>query len=329
MIARFNRKRYFGVSILLTFILMLPILVGKVEAQQKYPTRAIDVLNPFSAGGATDLAARLTADYCKKEWGVPVNVINKPGGNTILANLEVYKAPPDGYTMLSDSRNSASLLPIAVKEVPFNVMDRTFVAMTTTSPHIFVVNASSPYKTLADIVAEVKKDPKNFTWSSIGGTSTQEYMVRQFFKAIGVNIKDTKPVVTQGGGEVAALVAGNHVKLGVVSSSAGLPLIQGGTARALMISSGERDPSYPNVPTRIEAGYPTVDVVLWMGISGPPKLPSYIVDIWNKTIQKMVKDPDFIARVRKMGLTIDYKGPDEMREFVRKEIKEIAELLGS
>src|SRR4030067_3592091 len=108
MIARFNRKRYFWVSILLTLILTLPILVGEVEAQQKYPTRAIDVLNPFSAGGATDLAARLTADFCKEEWGVPVNVINKPGGNTILANLEVYKAPPDGYTMLSDSRNSAS-----------------------------------------------------------------------------------------------------------------------------------------------------------------------------------------------------------------------------
>jgi tripartite-type tricarboxylate transporter receptor subunit TctC len=219
-------------------------------------------------------------------------------------------------------------MPFVVKDLPFQVLDRTFIAMTVESPHIFAVHADSPLKTLEDVIKEVRKDPANFTWSTMGGISIHEIMVRQFFKVIGVDVSKTRPVATLGGGQVAAMVAGGHVKLGVVSSVAGLPVIKGGMVRPLMISSRKRDPSYPDIPTSAELGYPTVNIVLWLGVSGPPKLPSYIVDIWNETLQEILNDPTYIARLKQIGLSINYKGPLEMREHVKKEMEEVRELLG-
>jgi tripartite-type tricarboxylate transporter receptor subunit TctC len=153
-------------------------------------------------------------------------------------------------------------------------------------------------------------------------------MVRQFLKAIGVDVKKTKPVVTQGGGQVAAMIAGGHVKLGVVSSAAGMSIIKGGVVRALLISSQKRDPNYPDIPTGAELGYPAVNVIFWIGISGPPKLPTHIVDIWNETLQRIVKDPTYVTQTKKLGLPVNYKGANELREYVKKEMEEMRELLG-
>lgn len=320
-------KKYFEIA-LLSVLVLLTVGIGEVRPKEKYPTRAIDILVPFSAGGAADLTGRLLADFCKKEWRVPVNVINKPGGNTLIATLEMYQADPDGYTLLLDNRNAASLLPFVVKDLPIKVMDRTFIAITNVSPHFFAVPVNSPYKTMPDVVEDLKKSPESFTWTSLGAASTQDYMFRQLCKAVGVDVQKTKPVFTQGGAQVATLVGGGHVKLAVVSSASGIPLMKGGTARALMISSAKRDPNYPNVPTGIEVGYPTVNVIYWMGVSGPPKLSPDIVDTWSKTLQKMVKDPAYIAKALKMGLPPGYKGPSEEIEFVKKEMEEIRNLLG-
>lgn len=125
------KKRWFWVGVI--FLIGVLILTGWTElvhAQAKYPTRAIDIICPMAPGGGTDVTDRLIAAYLNKKFRVPANVINKPGGNSVPACLEVYQAAPDGYTLLGDGTVSSYMLAVAVKNIPFKVMDRTFLVIT-------------------------------------------------------------------------------------------------------------------------------------------------------------------------------------------------------
>jgi tripartite-type tricarboxylate transporter receptor subunit TctC len=315
---------------ILPFVLIALISTGWVEsiqAQEKYPSKAIEIIVPFVPGGSTDLIGRLIAENLKKKWGVRVNVINKPGGNTVPANLEVHQSKPDGYTVFSDSQSSCSLLEVAMKDLPFKVLDRTFIAFTTASPHIFYAKASSPIENLKDVEAEVKKNPGEFTWGSFGGVGAGDFLWRQFFKAINVDVAKTKPVVTRGGAEIVSFVAGGHIKLGTASPTSGLPHVRAGTVKVVGVS-GFRSPDFPDVPTAVEQGYPTVTAVFWTAMTGPPKLPSNIVNKWEKAIEDMLKDQEFVSKSKNLGFKPFYLNSREAREYVRKEIDEATALWG-
>jgi len=315
-------------SSLLLIIFLLTGWVGSVQCQDKYPSRAIDIIVPFAPGASTDLWTRITADYLKKKWGVPVNVVNKPGGNTVPACLEVYNSKPDGYTLLADNNPSSSMTPIVVKSLPYNIMDRTFIAMTAIVPMVIIVTSTSPYKSLKDLEAEAKKDPGTFTWTSLGGAGAQDFTCRQFIKAIGVDVHKTKPIMSQGGAHAVTLTAGGHVTLGVGTTSGAKPAISGGLVRPLAITSKTRDPDLPDVPTTIELGYPSVSCLYWIGISGPPKMASHIVDTLAKALQEMLKDPAVLSKLKNIMALPFYHDAKEMREYVLKETEEVAELWG-
>jgi tripartite-type tricarboxylate transporter receptor subunit TctC len=292
---------------------------GVFAAPDKYPTRAINVIVPFTAGGSTDTSARAMATFLTKKWGVPVNVVNKPGGNTIPGTLEMYSANPDGYTMLADGLPMSSLLDVVVKDLPFKVKDRTFIAMTVMNPIITIVPASSPFKTFADLVAFAKKEPENLTWDSLGGVSGDDFSGRMVFNAIGVDPSKAKVVMSKGGSEAATRVAGGHILMGHPAVISAWPHIQAGTVRVLAIALDKRDPLLPDVPTHAELGYPSVNCPFWLGVSGPPKLPDHIVQIWSDTIKEMMKDPEYLDQIKKMFFYPYYHGPKEMAEYIAKE----------
>jgi tripartite-type tricarboxylate transporter receptor subunit TctC len=324
------RRRNWFFSALLSLIIVLVLLGGirQVQSQEKYPTRAIDIIVPFGPGGSTDLVTRVLAAYVKELWGLPVNVINKPGGNTVPACLEVYGAKPDGYTLLADCSPSSTMLPAVVKNLPFKIMDRTFIASASIFHLIFMVPASSPFTSLKELEAEAKKDPENFTWASLGGAAQQDYGTRQFFKAIGVDVSKTKPVMSQSGSLAMQLTAGGHVKMGSSATGSALSGIRGGMVRPLAVTAKERFPDLPDIPTTAELGYPTLTSSQWNGVSGPPNIPPYIIEAWNKAIQKAVKDPKFIAQLRNVGSTPFYLNSYDTKEYVRKETEEVEKTYG-
>ena len=324
-----KRKKGFSL-IILSFLIVSVVLTGVVkqaQSQEKYPTRAIDLIIPFAPGGTTDLWARFVADFLKKKWNVPVNAINKTGGGSVPANVEVYQAAPDGYTMLADCQASCSFLEVGIKDLPFKVMDRTFVATLAVAPSIFICSPKLPFKNLKDVEIDAKSDPANFTWSSTGSAGASDYCMRQFFKAIGVDVAKTKPVITRGMGEANTLVAGGHIKLGTDASVSALSSIQGGLVRPLGICLKTPE-FYPNLATTAEQGYPTVDHVWWFGISGPPKLPPHILGRWEEALQEMLKDSEFLSRMKKSPGMILYRNPSETREHVKKEMQQAAALWG-
>ena len=315
----------------LSFVLIILVLTGggvvPAQAQEKYPTKAIDIIVPVPAGGGSDLSARITADFLKKRWGVPINVINKPGGGSVIGTLDLYKARPDGYTVMFDSFTSQCVLEIAMKDLPFKVLDKTFIAVTTSAPMVFYVPSTSPMKSLKDVEAEAKRDPGNFTWSSLGGVSLNDFSVRQFFKAIGVDVSKTKPVSVSGGSEVLTLIAGGHIKFGVAGSAPGYSHVKAGTVRVVGVS-GYRVPDYPDVPTAVEQGYPGVTLVNYNGFAGPPKLPASIVAQWDQALREAEKDQTSVTKLKGIGVEPYHLNSRETKEYVEKGREEAARLWG-
>jgi tripartite-type tricarboxylate transporter receptor subunit TctC len=303
-------------------ILTLFLGVMNVSAQPKYPTKPIDLIVAYPPAGGADVAGRLIAGYVERKWGQRVNVINKPGGNGIPAILEVLGATPDGYTLMADITTSYTMVHIAMKDLPFKATDRAMLAIWGAQPTVFFVNPSSPYKTLKDVEADAKKDPGNFTWTSLGGPAPQDYVMKQFFREIGVDVAKTKPVVAKGGAQTIVLVAGGHVKFGTSSTSATIPAAKANNVKMMGICLKTKWPDLPDVPTVYEAGYKSITFLPWVGITGPLNLPPHVVAAWNQVIPEMLKDPEMQPKLRNVGIAPYYHNAQEGRALVLKEIEE-------
>lgn len=301
-------------------------LPGAAGAQEKFPSRAIEIIVPFAAGASTDLGCRVIAQALEAKWGVPIKVINKPGGNTVPAVNEVMNAKPDGYTVLADGPPQSSMLDTAVKNLPFKVTDRTFIAMTAFTPMMFLAPADSPFKTLGDAAAAAKADPGTFTWTSLGGAGAQDMANRQFFKAIGVDVAKTRALQLKGGSEAVTMTAGGHVKMGVGSYSAFAAPLQSGKLRVLATASPERWPNLPDTPTAKEAGFPTIETLYWIGISGPPKTPENVVATWDAALKEVLATPAVQEGLLKVGLKAQYDNATNMAARVQRERAETQDL---
>jgi len=320
-----RKGKKFLLSLFVMFIILMFIgWVNQVRSQEKYPTRPIDLIVGFPPGGVTDTGARLASIYLEKKWGVRINVINKPGGNAIPAVLDVIKSNPDGYTLMADNITSNSMLHIALKDVPFKATDRYMLGIWAFTPNAWFVPPDSPFKSLKDVEADAKRDPENFTWTSLGGPSPQDFCLKQFFRIIDVDVSKTKPVICKGGAQTVVMAAGGHVKVGFSGIATTLPGAKAGNIRIIAVTcrTKARWPDFPDIPNTQELGYGSITAVGWNGISGPLNLPPFVVEKWNKTLQEMTKDPEMVSKMRNIGMEGNYLNSEEAREFILKEIEE-------
>lgn len=301
-------------------------LPGGASAQSKYPAKPVDLLVPFAAGASTDTGGRIIAQALEAKWGVPVRVVNKPGGNTVPAVSDMMTSRPDGTTILVDGMPQSSMLETVVKTLPFKVLDRTFLGVTSYTPIKFFVPADSPMKTIKDVADTLKKDPGSFTWTGIGGASGLDLAFRQFCKDLGVDVKTTRAVVTKGGSEAVTLTAGGHVMLGLGTYPGAVAALQAGKIRMVAVASHERWPNLPDTPTGKEAGFPSLNVPFWVGFSGPPKLPKNVVDAWTKALAEIMADPATKVALQKVGMKELYEDAAGMAKRVERERGEIQAL---
>jgi tripartite-type tricarboxylate transporter receptor subunit TctC len=154
-----------------------------------------------------------------------------------------------------------------------------------------------------------------------------DYFIRVLFKQVGADVSKAPAILVTGAAPTITMTAGGNVVMGLSSASGALSAVKGGLVRALVISSKERDPDFPGVPSCAELGFPLA--ISWNGISGPPHLPSHIVAAWAKIMQESVNDPEFIAALRKIGAGPFYQDPQGMRDFVKNEIDEASKLFGA
>lgn len=288
------------------------------QAQAKYPAKPIELIVPFVAGASADASARVIAQVLEARWGVPVKVVNKPGGNTVPAVTEVMAAKPDGTTFLVDNIASSAMLDTVVRNLPFKVSDRTFVAVMAYTPMMFIVPADSPIKTLKEAGEAMKTGPETFTWTSLGGVGAHDMLVRRLAVALGVDISKTRPVALKGGAEAVTITAGGHVRLGAGTWSAIAAPLSAGKLRVLAVAAADRWPNL-DVPTTKEAGFPDVEVSFWIGISGPPSLPANIVAIWDAALKEAVADRSVYEKMLNAGVVPSYQNGGDMAARVERE----------
>lgn len=307
-------------------LIAIAMSAGTAGAQSKFPSKPVEIVVPYAAGASNDLAARAIAQHLEARWGVPVRVLNKTGGNTVPAASDVMRSPPDGHMVYIDGLAQSSMLEVVVKSLPFSVVDRTYLGTVGAVPLMIAVPGSSPYKTLLELAAAWKAAPNSLSWTSVGGTSTIDMTTRRFARAAGVNIAETRPVNTKGGAEATILMAGGHVNFGVGSWTTMATHITGGRIRPLAIAAPDRLAELRDVPTTAEAGLKDVEVLNWIGLSGPANIPPPIVDAWEAALKEMVDDAEVKKKFVQIGVERFVKDAKATREMVIADKKVVEQL---
>ena len=267
------------------------------EDPSKYPTRAIHIVVGFTPGGGNDLIARIVGQKLSEGLGQPVIIDNKPGGGAIVATEYVAKSPPDGYTLLVGASGAMAINPAVYAKLSYDSI-RDFVPISELGsfPLILIVNAASPLKSVADLVAFAKANPDKTNYAS---SSAAFQLVTELFKQkTGAPMQEipykgaNNSVMAVISGQVTATIA----DAGPVSSQ-----VKGGQVRALAVAAPRRTEDLPDVPTMKEAGA-DVDAVLWSGLFAPRQTPPEIVKKIEGELMRIVKLPDVVARLKPLGI---------------------------
>ncbi len=296
-------------------ILLFPANSGAKD----WPAKPITLIVPWPAGGATDLTARILAPKMSTILGVPIQVVNKPGGSGIIGTLEAVKSPPDGYTLLMDCNGTSSIQFAWSANLPYKPEERTYIARAIFTLESLLVPASAPWKTVEDLTNAIKTNPSSVTFGNIGGTGVPDAALAQFravLMAKGLDLSKTRMITYKGSGETIVAVAGGHISACMSGIAGTLALIGAGKIRVLAVTSPTRYKIWPDVPTMIELGFPSVNMVFWSGLGGPPGLPPNMIKILDDAVKGAVSDPEVIAKLDKTGIEPWYQPGDAYRKFV-------------
>jgi tripartite-type tricarboxylate transporter receptor subunit TctC len=286
--------RFLGLTVLSA------IAIAPASAQEdpsKYPTRAIHIIVGFTPGGGNDIIARVVGQKLSESLGQPVIVENKPGGGAIVATEHVAKAAPDGYTLLIGASGAMAINPAVYAKLPYDsIRDFIPVSELGSFPLILIINASSPIKSVAELVAFTKANPDKSNYSS---SSTAFQLVTELFKQ-----KTGAPmqvVPYKGANDSVMAVISGQVTATIADAGPVAGQIKGGQVRALAVAAPERMEDFPNVPTMKEAGS-ELDATLWSGIFVPKGTPLIIVKKLEDEFMRIVRSPDIVARFKPLGI---------------------------
>ncbi|AGA70106.1 hypothetical protein Desdi_2691 [Desulfitobacterium dichloroeliminans LMG P-21439] len=305
---------------------------GPSQAKQEdatYPTRQIEMVVPAGPGGLTDLTARAAADYLSKKWSQPILVVNKPGaGNVTGLQYGLMQGKPDGYTVVADNIAASVLMNAGMKNPPIKLEDRVFISKFVENPMCFSVAADSQFKDMNELVEWIKQNPDKLTHTSLSATSMNALTAAELCKAIGVDYTKTQPVLVKSGSEGITMIAGGHAILGDQSVQETYPLAAGGKLKVLAVAAKERSPLFPDVPTCQELGI-DIDVTWYGGISAPKGTPEYIVKKWDEAMAEMVKDQEFMDKMKELHANISYMNTADYNNTIQEQVGHYTELFDS
>jgi tripartite-type tricarboxylate transporter receptor subunit TctC len=276
--------------------LLAAVQAAPAFAADPWPNHPIRFVVPFGAGGANDLLARAAAEGASKALGQPIVVENKPGAGAVLGTDVAAKAAPDGYTFLISAAGVISNS--MIRKVPYKDSDLVPVAMIGLAPSVIIVPPNSPYKDLKDFVAQSKKD-KGLHFSTAGVGSTPHFVEGMLTTKYGAKL-DLVPY--KSGGESVAAVLGGQVDATSEASIVVLPYLKSGKLRALATTWTRRISAYPDLPTAMEQGFKEVQIAHWAGVHAPAGTPPEIMDKMAAAVDKAMKDPATIEKLRNMGI---------------------------
>jgi tripartite-type tricarboxylate transporter receptor subunit TctC len=312
----------------LTTLACLAALGGAVlpaRAQAKWPSKPITYVVPFAAGGTTDVLARMIGQRLSQMLGQPIVVDNKPGAGGNVGSAFVAKAPPDGHTILGGTISSHSINVSLYPNMPYDpVKDFIPIALFGTLPNVLVVNAASPYKSVADVIAAAKKEKLSYSSS---GAGTSQHLSGELFKNMaGVDILH---VPYKGSAPSMQALLGQQVTMCFENILSCIPLIQSGKLRALAVTSATRASGLPEVPTVAESGLPGFEIVSWQGVFAPAGTPQPVVEQLSSSIMQIIREPEIKAKLLGLGLEPSTMTQPQFAAFQKAEVEKWAKLIKS
>lgn len=289
-----------------------------VHADDAYPTRNIQMIVPFSAGGATDILARLIADRFRDKWGQAVVVDNRVGASGNLGANFVAKAAPDGYTLLMGAIGTNAVNVALFDNMPYDTAkDFTPVTQVASFPMLLVVHPSVPAKSLAELIALAKEQPGALNHGSAGKGASQHLAALLFESMTGARFQH---IFYRGAAAMLPDLLSGRVQLSFGDMASILPYIKTGELRAIAVTATKRSRLLPDVPTLDEAGLKGYDASAWYGLFAPAKTSPAIVDKLNAEIVSALKTEQMIARLEQLGGEPVGSTPAAFKSFVQGEM---------
>jgi tripartite-type tricarboxylate transporter receptor subunit TctC len=303
-------------SFLFALATLLLVAFSADLALADYPERIIRIVVPFAPGGGTDVVARTLAQEMARNLGANIVIENKPGAGTIIGTQAVAASQPDGYTLLMGTFANA-VNPSLKAKLPYDPhQDFASVALIARSFNIVVVNPKSPIASIADLIAAAKAEPQKLSYGTYG-TGTSAHLAGELFKTLAkVNLttvpyKGAAPAITD--------LIGGQIQVMFTTVASAASLIAAGQLRALAVTSAQRSPAFPDLPTVAEAGVPDYSAESWYGLFAPAKTPADIIDRLNRSAAAAVQSEAFKKLAVNEGLVMIARPPDELDRYFQAE----------
>ena len=299
-------------------------LAGRMSAAQAYPTRPVRIIVPFTAGGPATVMAHVIAQPLSESLGQSFYVENLPAGASNVGTATAAKSPADGYTLLVVTP-SFVINPSLYAKLSYDpVKDFTPIILAVTSPHVLIVNPSFPANNVKELVVLAKANPGKYSYASAGTGQSAQLAAELFKLAFGLDIVH---VPFNGGAPAVNSTVGGHTPIAFNALPSAAPLIKEGKLRALAVTSGERAPEFPDVPTLAEAGAPGQESLYFQGIVAPAGTPKDIVDQLYREIEKILARPDVKDRLAAIGFGVTISSPEEFQVQLKTEAARWAKVI--
>jgi len=316
------------------FTLAALVAVSAAHASaQPYPSKPIRLVVPFPAGGTTDILARDVGQRLTESWKQPVVVDNRPGAAGNLGTEIVAKSAPDGYTLEMCTVSSHAINPGLYSKLPYDhIKDFAPVILVARVPNVLEVNPGVPVKTVADLIKLAKEKPGQINFAS-SGSGTSIHLSGELFKTMtGV---DMVHVPYKGSAPAIADLMGGQVQVMFDNLPSSLQQIKAGKLRAIAVTSAQRAPALPDVPTISESGVPGFEATSWFGVVAPAGTPPAIIKQLNAEIDKWLQSPEGREKLMAQGALIDQRGetvmaggsPEQFAAFMRAETEKWAKVI--
>lgn len=287
--------------VLLLTALSAGLLAAPAACADNYPNRSIKLISPYAPGGVADPVARALAEEMRKDLGQPVVVENKPGANTMIGMAAMTQAPADGYTAVVVS-NAMSNNPALYRKLPYAPKDVRVIQVVSDGPFIVLVNPKLPVRTLRELVDHARQVQRPLTYANVGRGNGLHLLTEALKAEQNIAIEE----ISYGGksGEALLAVMKGEVDMMITVVGQATPQVRAGTVRALAVTSPARLPALPDVPTVVEAGYPSLVGGTWYGVAVRADTPEPVVDRLRTAIDKVLANEEVSRQFASLGLVV-------------------------
>jgi tripartite-type tricarboxylate transporter receptor subunit TctC len=299
------------------FVGALVLLCGAPPAAAaEFPTKTVRIVIPFSAGGAPDVLMRIVAPHLSEKWKQPIIIENRPGANTNIGTVVVTKAEADGHTLLFTTDGTFIFNPLIYSSMPYAVSELAPVSLVATASFMFTVGTHVPARSIAEFVQLAKAKPGAINYGSSGPASVQRLQMEYFAVLTGVQLTH---VPFKGANETVMAMLANQMDASISGSSNVLPHLPTGRLRALAITTAQRSPQAPDVPTMQEAGVPEYDTYSLYGLFAPAGTPPEITKKIHEDLTAITMRPDVKQALATRSFDVQGKSGSEFRTIIERD----------